>query len=91
MKYDKQNRMLAIFKAMANTNRIKILRLIHLTKSGKLSVNEIVAKMDISQPTISDHLKLMRIHKIVRAKQKGSIMHYSIIEPLVMELIGRME
>jgi ArsR family transcriptional regulator len=89
--YSKENRMLAIFKVLSNTSRIKILRSIYASKDSRLSVNEIVDKMEISQPTISIHLKLMRIQKILKAKQEAQHIYYSITEPLVAELIGRME
>ena len=89
--YTQQNRMLAIFKALANTNRLKILKLIYAAQDGKISVSELVENMDINQSTISDHLKLMRIQKIVRAQQQGYNMFYSINEPLVAELISRMD
>jgi len=90
MNYEKQNRMLAIFKVLSNSNRIKILHLINDSKLGFLSVNDIFSKLDVAQPTVSDHLKLMRLHKIVRAKQDGSNMFYSIKDSFVQELINRM-
>lgn len=90
MKYANQNRMLQIFKALANVNRLEILAIINASKAGSVTVSEMVAKMEISQPSISDHLKIMRIQKIIRAKQDGINMYYSIREPLVTELIRRM-
>ena len=83
--------MLAIFKMLANVNRVTILRAINSAKDKTLTVSEIEELMDISQSTISDHLKLMRVQKIVRAKQDGLNMHYSISDPFVTELIIRMD
>jgi len=91
MNYTKNNRMLAVFKSLSNTNRLKILRLIYFSPKRLLNVGEIYEKMEIAQPTISDHLKLLRLNKIIRAKQHGSYMFYSIADPLALELIGRMD
>ena len=72
--FERQNRSLAVFKALANTNRLKIIKLIANSKTGQLSVNEITELLEISQPSTSDHLKILRLNKIIKAKQTGSLM-----------------
>ena len=89
--YEKQNRMLTIFKALANSNRIKILLMINEAQENSMNVNEIFDQLDVSQPTISEHLKLMRTNKILRAKQDGQNMYYSISEPLIFEFLKHMK
>ena len=91
MNYEKQNKMLAIFKCLANVNRLKILQMINSSDNKTMNVNEIYKQMEIAQPTISDHLKLMRMNKVVSAKQDGNNIHYSIKGALVLELINRMK
>jgi DNA-binding transcriptional ArsR family regulator len=55
------------------------------------TVGEIEAAVGISQSNLSNHLKLMRIAKVVTAKQKNNHMFYSIKEPLVFMLIASLE
>ena len=88
MEYNKRNQLLAVLKAMANANRIKILELIKASKTGSLTVNEISKRADIEQSVVSAHLKLMRLSKVVKAKQDGKKMYYSISDSVAEYLIG---
>ena len=56
---DLQGRMIAAFKALADSTRLEILRLV-AAQSGPTCVCDIVAHFDRSQPTISHHLKILR-------------------------------
>lgn len=87
MNYTKQNRALVIFKMLGNANRIKILKIIISAGERGIAVNQIVSQLNISQPAISTHLKLMRIHKIIRANQRKLNMFYTIRDPLAFHLI----
>lgn len=89
--YSKQNRMLAIFKLLSNANRIAILRKIYASKNKELNVSEILYGMKIKQASVSDYLNQMRIQKIVKARQDGHNMYYSISDSFVAELIKRMD
>jgi DNA-binding transcriptional ArsR family regulator len=91
MNYSKQNHALAVFKALANVNRINILKTIHKTQQNSLTVNEIAEQTKLPQPKVSDHLKLMRISKIVKAKQDGTLMHYSINDPFTAHLLSLLD
>ncbi|MBM4399355.1 MAG: helix-turn-helix transcriptional regulator, partial [Candidatus Cloacimonetes bacterium] len=47
-----------LFKALADANRRKILKL--LSKKDYMTASEIAEKFSISKPAISDHLKILR-------------------------------
>ena len=85
--YAKQNRQLAIFKMLANANRLKILRAILTSKNTELNVTEIANQLKLAMPKVSDHLKLLRINKIVKARQAGVEMLYSVREPAVVKFL----
>ena len=85
--FKKQNRQLVIFKMLANANRLKILKAIIASTDGKLNVTSLSKQLKLTPPKISDHLKLMRIHKIVRAKQVGTEMFYSLQEEIIPTLL----
>ena len=88
MDHYKRNHLLGVLKAMANANRLKILETIKASKTGSVTVNEIVEALDMAQSVVSAHLKLMRLSKVVQAKQDGKNMHYSIKDPVANNLVG---
>jgi DNA-binding transcriptional ArsR family regulator len=52
-------------KAMADETRQQILSLL---QSGEMNESDIVAKMNLTQPTISHHLALLRLRKLNRRR-----------------------
>jgi DNA-binding transcriptional ArsR family regulator len=88
--FSKQNRMMAIFKLLSNTNRIAILRKIYASQNKELNVSEILDGMKIKQSSVSNYLNKMRIQKIVKARQDSHNIYYSISDSFVVELIKRM-
>ena len=66
-----------VFKALGDASRLKILRLI--SKNGNnLCVGMIAGKLDISQPAVSQHLKVLKNSGLVIADRKGYHIHYSV-------------
>lgn len=64
-----------IFKALSDTNRRRILTLL---KDGELSVNQIVAHMNIGQATVSSHLSVLKKAGLVKVKEQNKLRIYSI-------------
>ncbi len=64
-----------IFKAFCDENRIKILRLL---KSGEKCACRLLEEMNITQPTLSHHMKILCDSGIVTGRKEGKWMHYSI-------------
>lgn len=57
--------MVAIFEVLAEPNRRRILEEL---RAGELSVNDVVDRLDISQPAVSRHLKVLRESGLVVAR-----------------------
>ncbi len=55
----RQGRLIAAFKALADPTRLEILRLVN-GQSAAVCVCDIVDHFDLSQPTISHHLKVLK-------------------------------
>jgi ArsR family transcriptional regulator len=89
--HQKQNRLLLLFKVLSNANRFKIIKFLSECGSNGATFGVIAEGINISESNLSNHLKLMRISKVVSAKQQGLFMHYSIKEPLVIELISSLK
>lgn len=58
------------FKALADPTRLEILRLV-LVQPGATCVCDIVDHFDLSQPTISHHLKVLRDAGLLRWEKRG--------------------
>ena len=70
---------IAALKALGELNRMRILRL--LLKS-QLSVNEIVHRLNVSQYTVSKHLKILREAGLVEVEKKGQQRLYAVARNL---------
>ena len=65
------------FKALSDPTRLKILNLLS-SKKGYLCVCIIAKKMGITQPAVSQHLKILKNANLVKATRKGYYVHYTI-------------
>jgi len=64
-----------IFKALADTNRRKILTLL---KKKDMSVNEILKYFQIGQATVSSHLAILRKSNLVSVRKAERLRIYSL-------------
>jgi DNA-binding transcriptional ArsR family regulator len=64
-----------IFKAFCDENRIRILRML---KSGEKCACKILEELNITQPTLSHHMRILCDSGIVISRKEGKWMHYSI-------------
>ncbi len=64
-----------IFKAFCDENRIKILQLL---KDGEKCACKLLEEMNITQPTLSHHMKILCDSNIVEGRKEGKWMYYSI-------------
>ncbi len=78
-----------IFDVIADATRREILRVLldryvdDVHHSGEISVSEIVAKLELSQPTVSKHLKVLRDAGLVKVREEGQHRYYQLdSEPL---------
>ena len=69
-----------IFKAFCDENRIKILQLL---KGGEKCACMLLEEMNITQPTLSHHMKILCDSGIVTGRKDGKWMHYSISEDVI--------
>ena len=62
-------------KALADETRQKIMA---LCCCEWVSVNDIVARLDVAQPTVSHHLKILKNAGLVKSERKGKQVMYTI-------------
>ena len=61
--------------ALAEPNR---LRIVELLRQGPCSVNQIAAKLDLSQPLVSKHLRVLREAGMVRVRPEAQQRLYEL-------------
>lgn len=64
-----------VFKAFCDENRIRILKLLI---SGEKCACELNEKVDVSQPTMSHHMKILCDSGVVAGRKEGKWTYYSI-------------
>ncbi len=64
-----------VFKALCDPNRLMILDLL---KSGEKCACKLLEEMDISQSTLSHHMKLLCEAGAINCRREGKWMHYSL-------------
>ena len=69
-------RVVRIFKALSNDVRLEILSLL---TEGPLCVNALVNRLNVSQPAVSQHLKILENAGLVRGSKMGYRVHYSLV------------
>jgi len=74
-------------KAIADETRQKIMG---LCCCSSLSVNEIVEKISVSQPTVSHHLAILREAGLVEARNEGKQTFYSLNQERVAFCCGQL-
>ncbi len=66
-----------VFKAFADVNRLKIMRSL---RSGEKCACMLLEELNISQPTLSHHMKLLCESGVVESRKEGKWMHYKLSE-----------
>ena len=76
-------RIAEIFKALSDENRVEIL--IMLSKGEKCAC-KLLEELEVSQPTLSHHMKILCDSKLVNARKEGRWMHYSLSQEGINEI-----
>ena len=72
-----------LFKALSDEIRLKI---IDMLSCGELCACDILKYFDITQPTLSYHMKILSECGIVNADRQGAWMHYSLNDKTVKRI-----
>jgi len=78
-------RMATIAKALGDLVRIQLVDVLR-KHAGKVCVCELVPLFDLSQPTVSHHLKVLREAGIVGSERQGLWAYYYVIPDALKEL-----
>ena len=73
-----------VFKALNDATRRKILEML---QKKDLTAGEIAEKFDISFPSISHHLDLLKQAQLVSTKKEGQFIYYSLNTTVMDEIV----
>lgn len=75
----------AIFKALNDETRRKI---IELLKQKDMNAGEIAEEFNISKPSISHHLDILKRADLITNEKKGQYVYYSLNTTIVEDLLN---
>src|SRR6266404_5606209 len=78
---DERDALAARFKALADPTRVAIVN--RLAAADEVCVCDFVAALDLAQPTISHHLKVLRDAGLVESSRRGTWAYYRLVPEAV--------
>jgi ArsR family transcriptional regulator len=84
---EEAQRMAGIAKALGDPVRLQLVDVLR-KHAGRVCVCELVPLFDLSQPTVSHHLKVLRDAGIVGSERRGLWAYYYVVPDALAELRG---
>lgn len=66
------------FKVLSDANRLRILFLLATDTTGALGVSELASRVGISQPAVSQHLKILKSDGLVESERVGFHVYFTL-------------
>lgn len=80
-----------MFKALSDPIRLRLLSLIASHEGGEACVCDLTGPFDVSQPTISHHLKVLREAGLVGSERRGTWVYYWVLPDALGRLSALLE
>ena len=74
-----------VFKALSDETRREILKML---SNQDMSAGEISTHFNMSKPSISKHLDILRESELISSEKKGQFVIYSINTSIIQEVLG---
>lgn len=68
-----------VFKALADPNRLRLLSIVKAGKSGGACVCDLTEPLDLGQPTVSHHLKILVDAGLLHREKRGTWAYFSLV------------
>jgi len=79
--------MAAMFKALSDPVRLRLLSSVASHAGGQACVCDISAGVEVSQPTVSHHLKVLRDAGLLTSQRRASWVYYAVV-PEALEALS---
>jgi ArsR family transcriptional regulator len=73
-----------VFKALGDPVRLRLVSLIGAHQGGEVCVCDLTTAFDLTQPTISHHLRVLREAGIITSERRGTWVYYRLV-PAALE------
>lgn len=73
-----------LFKILSDVNRIKI---IEMLACGEICACVMLEKLDISQPTLSHHMKVLEKANLIVSRKEGTSIYYKLNRKKISEIL----
>jgi ArsR family transcriptional regulator len=75
-----------VFKALGDPVRLRIMSIVASHAGGEACVCDITDAFDVSQPTISHHLKVLKEVGLLTSERRASWVYYRVVPETLEEL-----
>lgn len=76
----------AVFKALGDPVRLRLLSLIAAHAGGEACVCDLTGAFELSGPTISHHLKVLREAGVITGQRRGTWIYYRVLPETLQQL-----
>lgn len=76
----------AMLKALSDPVRLRLLSVIASHTGGEACVCDVSVGIEVSQPTVSHHLKVLRTAGLLDSERRGSWVYYRVIPEALQQL-----
>lgn len=87
MATDSADRLAAMLRALADPLRLRMISVVAAEPSGEACVCDLASVADVSQPTVSHHLKVLMEAGIVTREKRGVWAYYAVV-PRCMDALS---
>ncbi|MDR0345566.1 MAG: metalloregulator ArsR/SmtB family transcription factor [Nocardiopsaceae bacterium] len=77
-----------VFKALGDPVRLRLVSLIGAHAGGEVCVCDLTSAFDLSQPTISHHLKVLRAAGLIDSERRGTWVYYRLVPAALERMAG---
>ncbi|GAA2625230.1 metalloregulator ArsR/SmtB family transcription factor [Actinomadura fulvescens] len=77
-----------VFKALSDPVRLRLLNLIAAHEGGEACVCDLTGPFELTAPTISHHLKVLRQAGLIEGERRGTWVYYRAVPEALTRLSG---
>jgi len=77
-----------LLKALADPVRLRLLSMIGAASGGEVCVCDLTDAFELTQPTISHHLKVLREARLIASERRGTWVYYRLLPAAMDRLAG---